>query len=111
MGIIDEKYSNSIRHVGGPIAAGPSREVGAARLGLAKRRGLVHRIVAAIAAALQRQMDRDLARVIARSGGRLTDALEREMMVCQSAQESGFGTEEPATRIKDDRPFAPLGWF
>jgi hypothetical protein len=111
MGIIDEKYSNSIRSAGGSIAAGLTPEGGAGWLGVAKPAGLMRRVVAAIAAVQQRQTDRDLARVIARSGGRLTDALEREMMRCQSARESGFGVEEAAKRAKDDRPLAPLGWF
>jgi hypothetical protein len=88
MGIIDEKYSNSNRCV-----------------------GLLRRIVAAITTVHQRQTDHDFARVIVRSGGRLTDALERDMMRCQSARESGFRTEEPAERAKDNRPLAPLAWF
>ncbi len=34
----------------------------------------------AFAAGRQRQVDREIARVLARSGGRITDSIEREMM-------------------------------
>lgn len=45
----------------------------------AARPGLVGRIVNAMVAARQRQMDRQIARMIALHGGRITDTLEREI--------------------------------
>ncbi len=111
MRIIDEKYSNAIRQASGQIAADSTSGDDAGRPDVAKRANLWRRIVAAITAAHQRQMDRDLARIIVRSGGRLTDAVEGEIMRRQSARESGFGTEDTAKRLKDDKPLAPLGWF
>ena len=42
--------------------------------------GLLGRIYGAIHASRQRQADRDIAAYIQRSGGRLTDSVERELM-------------------------------
>jgi hypothetical protein len=42
--------------------------------------GLLGRIYGAIHASRQRQADRDVAAYIQRSGGRLTDSVERELM-------------------------------
>ena len=41
---------------------------------------LVHRLSDAPAAQRQRRVDREIAGLLARSGGRLTDSMEREMM-------------------------------
>ena len=41
---------------------------------------LARRLSDAFAAQRQREVDREIARVLARSGGRLTDSMEREMM-------------------------------
>jgi hypothetical protein len=41
--------------------------------------GVLQRIFDAIFASRQKQVDRDIARFLARSGGRLTDDMEREM--------------------------------
>jgi hypothetical protein len=46
----------------------------------AERSGILRRLVSAIAHSRQRQTDREIASFIARSGGRLTDDLERRMM-------------------------------
>jgi hypothetical protein len=43
------------------------------------RRGLFLRIVDAIAESNRRKAEREIARFIARNGGRLTDSLEREI--------------------------------
>jgi hypothetical protein len=43
-------------------------------------RGFLRRIYDAIHASRQRQADRDIAAYIERSGGRLTDSMERELM-------------------------------
>ncbi len=43
----------------------------------------------ALAQQRQRRVDREFARVLARSGGRITDSMEREMM--QKALESDWG--------------------
>lgn len=95
MNIIDEKYSNTMQFGGAA----------------SRRAGILRRILAAIMAAHQRQTERNLARFITRSGGRLTDAIEREMMQHQSARASSFGADESAKRDADDKPIAPLGWF
>jgi hypothetical protein len=43
------------------------------------RAGILRRIFDAIIESRQKQADRDIARFLARSGGRLTDDMEREM--------------------------------
>jgi hypothetical protein len=45
----------------------------------ATRPGFLRRLVDAIYESRQRQTDREVARILARSGGRITDASEREM--------------------------------
>jgi hypothetical protein len=49
------------------------------RDGVARRAGIVRRFVESIRASRQDRVDRDIARLIARRGGRITDDLEREM--------------------------------
>jgi hypothetical protein len=56
---------------------GPSRS--ARRKASANRPGLLRRLIDAIYESRQRQADREIARILARSGGRITDATEREM--------------------------------
>jgi hypothetical protein len=46
---------------------------------VASKAGILRRIVDAIVETRQKQADRDIARFLARSGGRLTDDMEREM--------------------------------
>ncbi len=46
----------------------------------AKLKSLVRGVAHALAAQRRRDADREIARLLARSGGRLTDSLEREMM-------------------------------
>ncbi|MBV8106993.1 MAG: hypothetical protein JO223_20665 [Hyphomicrobiales bacterium] len=46
----------------------------------AKLARLARRLSDAFAAERQRELDREIARVLARSGGRITDSMEREMM-------------------------------
>ena len=46
--------------------------------GMLKRLAL--RLTDALAAQRRREIDREIARVLARSGGRITDSMEREMM-------------------------------
>jgi hypothetical protein len=46
---------------------------------VARKAGLLRRIFDAIVEQRQKQADRDIARFLARSGGRLTDDMEREM--------------------------------
>jgi hypothetical protein len=46
----------------------------------AKLRRLARRLTGGLAAQRQREVDREIARLLARSGGRLTDSMEREMM-------------------------------
>jgi hypothetical protein len=46
---------------------------------VAKKAGVLRRIFDAIIEGRQKQTDRDIARFLARSGGRLTDDIEREM--------------------------------
>jgi len=41
---------------------------------------LAHRLSEALDAPRQRSVDREIARVLARSGGRITDSMEREIM-------------------------------
>jgi hypothetical protein len=41
--------------------------------------GFLRRLIGAIYDSRQRQTDREVARILARSGGRITDASEREM--------------------------------
>jgi hypothetical protein len=49
---------------------------------VANKAGVVRRIFDAIIEPRQKQADRDIARILARSGGRLTDDIEREMTQC-----------------------------
>ena len=46
----------------------------------AERPGLLRRLAHAVMKARQNQVDRDLAQYLQRSGGRLTDEVERQMM-------------------------------
>jgi hypothetical protein len=46
----------------------------------AKLARLARRLTDALAAQRQREVDREIARILARSGGRLTDSMEREIM-------------------------------
>ena len=46
----------------------------------AKLARLARRLTDALAAQRQREVDREIARLLARSGGRLTDSMEREIM-------------------------------
>lgn len=55
----------------------------------AGRRNLLWRIADAISRSRQRHADRDIAAYLARSGGRLTDAAERELM--DRLSRSAFG--------------------
>lgn len=71
------------RHKDLACAAGPA--AGVAGNVAAKRAGILRRIYDAIMAARQRQADRDIARFITRSGGLLTDDIERAMTRCRSA--------------------------
>jgi hypothetical protein len=52
----------------------------ARRNGPATKPGILRRLYLAIMASRQRQTDREIARFIAQSGGRLTDDLERRIM-------------------------------
>ena len=53
---------------------------GAPARGAVNRAGLLRRVFDAVFESRQRHADQDIARFIARSGGRLTDDLERRMM-------------------------------
>lgn len=55
----------------------------------AGHRGLLGRVYDAIQASRQRHADQDIAAYIARSGGHLTDSVEREMM--ERMSRSAFG--------------------
>jgi hypothetical protein len=46
----------------------------------AKLKGLARRLTDALEAQRRREVDREIARLLAQSGGRLTDSLEREIM-------------------------------
>ena len=46
----------------------------------AKLKRLARRLTDALAQQRQREVDREIALVLARSGGRITDSMEREMM-------------------------------
>jgi hypothetical protein len=46
----------------------------------AKFRRFVRRLVGGLDAQRQREVDREIARLLSRSGGRITDSIEREMM-------------------------------
>ena len=46
----------------------------------AKLKRVVRRLTDALAAQRRREVDREIARVLARSGGRITDSMEREIM-------------------------------
>ena len=45
----------------------------------ARKTGVVRRIIDAMSASRQRQVDQEMGQFLARSGGRLTDDLERQM--------------------------------
>jgi len=47
----------------------------------ARLKRLARRLPEALEAQRRREVDRKIARVLARSGGRITDSMEREMMV------------------------------
>jgi hypothetical protein len=53
---------------------------GASEHGAAGKAGLLRRVFAAVFESRQRQADKEVARFIANSGGRLTDDIERRMM-------------------------------
>jgi hypothetical protein len=55
----------------------------------APHRGLLGRVYDAIQASRQRHADREIAAYLGRSGGRLTDSIEREMM--ERVSRSAFG--------------------
>ncbi len=59
---------------------------------VAKKTGVLRRIIDAVLESRQRQADREIARFIARSGGRLTDDLERRLM--QHLQTSNWSVRE-----------------
>jgi hypothetical protein len=61
------------------LAAYAGDGVPAKRDAVAKKAGVLRRIIDAVLESRQRQADREIARFIARSGGRLTDDLERQM--------------------------------
>jgi hypothetical protein len=44
-----------------------------------RRRGVLARFLAAIFESRQRQVERDIARLVGNSGGKLTDAMERDI--------------------------------
>ena len=46
----------------------------------AKLARLARRVTAALAVRRQREVEREIARLLARSGGRVTDSIEREIM-------------------------------
>ena len=54
----------------------------------AKLARLARRLIDAPAAQRQREADREIARLLARSGGRITDSMEREMMEKARASDS-----------------------
>jgi hypothetical protein len=47
---------------------------------VAKLARLAHRLTGALGGQRQRDVDREVARLVARSGGRITDSMEREIM-------------------------------
>ena len=49
------------------------------RAGSAPRQGILRRLLDALYESRQRQAEREIAAILARSGGRLTDTTEREM--------------------------------
>ena len=61
--------------LGGDRAAPVANGVGA------KLRRLARRLTDALDAQRRREVDREIARLLAQSGGRLTDSLEREIML------------------------------
>ncbi|HEY7247959.1 MAG TPA: hypothetical protein VH678_29175 [Xanthobacteraceae bacterium] len=54
-------------------------ENASARSGIAKRPGVLRRVLDLLFESRQKQADRDIARFLSRSGGRLTDEMEREL--------------------------------
>jgi len=65
------------RHFG--FHASPKHEAFAARGNVARNPGILRRIAAAMERYRARQLDGEIADVLARSGGRFTDSIEREM--------------------------------
>lgn len=59
--------------------ASPKREVLAACGKTPGKPGVLHRIANAMERHRARQLDREIADILARSGGRFTDSIEREM--------------------------------
>jgi site-specific recombinase XerC len=57
-----------------------SRYAGCGGAPVAPQAGVLRRILDAFVESRQRQADKDMARFIVRSGGRLTDDIERRMM-------------------------------
>ncbi len=58
----------------------------------ARKAGVLRRLLDAVFQSRQRQADQEIARFIARSGGRLTDDLERQIM--QRLMTSSWGARE-----------------
>jgi hypothetical protein len=71
----DEAMTDIARH--GDFAPGFSHD--AASHVVATRPGLLRRMFDAVFESCQRQADREIAEFLARSGGRFTDGVEREM--------------------------------
>jgi hypothetical protein len=69
----------SITHSGDSDLCGDRAAPAANGVG-AKLRRLARRLTDALEAQRLREVDREIARLLARSGGRLTDGLEREIM-------------------------------
>jgi hypothetical protein len=66
---------------------GPHLDHGAASRGtIAPKGGVLRRLMDAIFESRERQADREIARILDRSGGRLTDDIEREMTLRLSSQ-------------------------
>ena len=82
-------YEAMVNHEVGPMACtthnadfglGGDRTAPAASGIGAKLKRLARRLTDALAAQRQREVDREIARILARSGGRITDSVEREIM-------------------------------
>ena len=67
-------YAADLRHFAPPAADAASSGA------VTNKPSLLRRIYDAIIEARQRRADQDIARFLERSGGRLTDSIEREMM-------------------------------
>jgi hypothetical protein len=95
---IDEIISNIVRHQKRrgkammyvarhqDIAPRCDKGVSAKRKAATPKAGVLRRIVDAIFESRERQTDREIARILDRSGGRLTDDVEREMTLRLSPQ-------------------------